>query len=128
MSKKLIAGFSGAMASNDFTYASMWLHPDFEYYMPQTGEYLRGREGFAAMNNAYSTEGTWAFSVRSIIGDDDAVVSDVEVMDGTLEARAITFHTIKDDLILRQKEFWPDSYPAPTWRAPWRRILDAPPF
>ncbi|APX10288.1 nuclear transport factor 2 family protein [Tateyamaria omphalii] len=128
MSKRLIAGFWDAMASNDFTHASTWLHPEFEYYMPQTREYLRGRTAFAALNDAYPTEGTWVFAVRSIVADGDAVVSDVEVTDGTVEARAVTFHTVKDGLILRQKEYWPDPYPAPGWRAPWRQIVDAPPF
>ncbi|WP_147107322.1 nuclear transport factor 2 family protein [Tateyamaria sp. syn59] len=128
MSKELVAGFWDAMASNDFTYASTWLHPAFEYYMPQTGEYLKGRDDFAALNAAYPAEGKWEFTVRSIVGDGDTVVSDVEVTDGSVTARAVTFHTVKDALIWRQKEFWPDPYPAPGWRAAWRQIMDAPPF
>ena len=128
MSKELSAGFWDAMATNDFTYASTWLHPDFEYFMPQTGEYLTGRAAFAALNDAYPTEGTWAFSVRSIVGCGDEVVSEVEITDGTINARAITFHSIQDGLIRRQKEFWPDPYPAPDWRAPWCRVVDDAPF
>ena len=53
MSRELILAFWKAMATNDFHHASRWLDPGFEYYMPQTREYLRGPEAFAALNTAY---------------------------------------------------------------------------
>lgn len=128
MSEKVIADFWSAMATNDFAHASQWLHPDFEYYMPQTGEYLKGRSAFAALNNAYPAEGIWRFEVRSIIADAERAVSDVAITDGVMTATAITFHVLKNDLILKQREYWPDSYPAPEWRADLVFIVDVPPF
>lgn len=128
MSELIIRRFWDAMGSNDFDHASTWLHPDFEYFMPQTHEYLAGRENFARMNAAYPAEGKWVFSIQSIVSGGDEAVSDVKITDGLLQARAITFHTLKDGLILRQKEFWTDPYPAPDWRAKWMTVVDAPPF
>jgi ketosteroid isomerase-like protein len=128
VSEKTIADFWDAMGSNDFTFASKYLHADFEYYMPQTREYLRGRANFVALNAGYPADGKWLFSVQSIISDGISAVSDVEITDGVMEARAITFHTLHDGLILRQKEYWPDNYSAPEWRKEWVQTVDLAPF
>ena len=128
VSEKTIADFWDAMSSNDFSFASKCLHADFEYYMPQTREYLQGRANFVALNEGYPTDGKWFFSVQSIISDGNSAVSDVEITDGVMEARAITFHTLQDGLIFRQKEYWPDDYPAPEWRREWVQTVDVAPF
>ncbi|MEM7642434.1 MAG: nuclear transport factor 2 family protein, partial [Pseudomonadota bacterium] len=101
MSKRLIEKFWTAMATNEFGKASGLLAPEYEYYMPQTTEYIRGPEAFAALNSAYPTDGTWTFNIRSIVAEHDTAVSDVAVSDGTLSARAITFHTVEAGLIVR---------------------------
>lgn len=128
MTAQIIQDFWNAMGTNDFDFAATFLHPDFEYFMPQTNEYLAGRDMFAKLNAAYPTEGKWGFTVQSIIADGDDVVSDVKITDGRMDAHALTFHTLQDGLILRQKEFWPDTYPAPAWRAPWMKVLPQAPF
>ncbi|MEM7507129.1 MAG: nuclear transport factor 2 family protein [Pseudomonadota bacterium] len=128
MAEEIIRTFWNVMATNDFARASQKLDPEFEYYMPQSGEYLRGRQDFAALNTAYPAAGPWTFAIRSIIADGLQGVSDVVVSDGDMTARAITFHTIRAVLIWRQVEYWPDPYPAPEWRARWVRIVDQPPF
>lgn len=38
-------------------------------------------------------------------------------------ATVITFHTIEDGLIVKQKEFWPDSFEPPLWRRKWMKII-----
>ena len=83
---------------------------EFEYYMPQTKEYLRGRMNFTELNNAYPAGGKWKFSVHSIVTDGKKAVSDVSISDGVRYDRAITFHTIRNNLIWRQIEYWPDDY------------------
>jgi len=128
MTREIIQSFWEAMGTNDFTKASVWLHPDFEYFMPQTNEYLTGRENFARFNTAYPTEGTWSFTIHSIVCGENDAVSDVLVSDGSMKARAVTFHEVNDGLISRQREFWPDNYPAPEWRSPWMKVVVRPPF
>ncbi|WP_198528108.1 nuclear transport factor 2 family protein [Tritonibacter mobilis] len=128
MTREIIESFWEAMATNDFAKAALWLHPDFEYFMPQTCEYLTGRENFARFNAAYPTEGKWTFSIQSIVFADHDAVSDVLISDGSMHARAITFHKLRDGLIVRQKEFWPDNYPAPQWRSPWMKVVGDAPF
>lgn len=117
--KDVVIAFWETMSSNDFFKAAEWLSEDFELVWPQSSEIISGRRNFAEINTAYPANGTWKFKVNSLIEEGEKVVSDVSVTDGTVKARAITFHTIKDNLISRQVEFWPDDFPAPEWRSKW---------
>lgn len=117
--KQVVLSFWKAMESNDFCAASLWLSEDFECYWPQSSELIKGRANFAALNSAYPSEGRWHFTLNSIVVEGDQVVTDVSVTDGSRTDRAITFHTVCQDLICKQTEFWPESYCAPKWREQW---------
>lgn len=128
MQRHIVENFWRVMATNDFDAASLLLSPDFEYYMPQSQEYLRGREDFAGLNRTYPAQGRWTFDVCSIVAEGPRVVSEVKVSDGAMHAVAITFHTLRDELIWRQVEYWPDPYDAPAFRAGWTTRVEQPPF
>lgn len=115
----VVLAFWQAMQTNDFAKASIWLTDDFEGHWPQSGEYVRGRANFVAVNAEYPAQGQWQFHINALVCDGDQVVTDVSITDGVQEARAITFHTVRGDRISAQREFWPDPYAAPSWRAQW---------
>jgi ketosteroid isomerase-like protein len=117
--KQLLEQFWQTMESNDFYAVAQLLHDDFILEWVQSGERIRGRENFAKLNTAYPTQGTWHFTIHSIVADGDEVVTDVSVTDGTLHDRVITFSTIRDGKIWKQVEFWPEPFAAPEWRAEW---------
>ena len=117
--KQLLEQFWQTMESNDFYAVAQLLHDDFILEWVQSGERIRGRENFAKLNTAYPTEGTWHFTIHSIVADGDEVVTDVSVTDGTLHDRVITFSTIRDGKIWKQVEFWPEPFAAPEWRKQW---------
>lgn len=117
--KELIEQFWQTMESNDFYAVAQLLHDDFVLEWTQSGERIRGRENFAKLNTAYPTQGTWHFTINSIVADGDEVVTDVSVTDGTLHDRVITFSTIRDGKIWKQVEFWPEPFSAPEWRSEW---------
>lgn len=121
--KEVVLAFWQAMKSNDFAKASEWLSVDFEGFWPQSRELIVGRENFTSINSYYPANGVWRFDIHSVVGDGDTVVTDVSITDGVQKARAITFHTVADGLICKQKEFWPESMPAPEWRAQWVKIV-----
>lgn len=125
--KDVVLAFWRAMASNDFVAASEYLSANFKGYWPQSKELICGRDNFAAINSSYPAQGRWRFNVVSIMAEGDQVVTEVAITDGAIDARAITFHTVADGLITRQREFWPDVYPAPDWRANWVTITDETP-
>lgn len=110
------------MATNDFHAASLCLTDDFRLQWPQSDEMVEGRADFAALNTAYPANGLWTFDVRRIVGDGTQIVTEVGVSDGVERATALTFHTVRDDLIAFQREFWPDPFEAPAWRAQWVRL------
>lgn len=109
------------MASNDFHAASLCLTEDFRLHWPQSGEVVEGRAHFAELNTAYPAQGKWSFDLRRIVADGAQVVTEVGVTDGDMRATALTFHTVRDDLIALQREFWPDPFEAPSWRSDWVR-------
>ena len=117
--KQIVESFWAAMQTNDFKSAGEYLHDDYILEWPQSGERIRGRANFVAINEQYPAHGRWEFTIHRIIGEGDEVVSDVGVTDGAITGRVITFSTIRDGKILRQTEFWPDPFEPPDWRAQW---------
>ena len=128
MSKEIVELYWREMGSNDFARAAKLLSPEFEYYMPQTGEYLQGREAFVALNTAFPAEGAWQFYLLRIVGEGADIVTEVDITDGSRKDRAITFHRIESGLIRRQVEYWPDPYGAPDWRKEHMTLLEQAPF
>ncbi len=121
--KEVVMAFWEAMRTNDFSRAGEWLGEDFECFWPQSSEVITGRKNFEAINKYYPSHGDWSFEINSIVCEGDQVVTDVSVTDGIQKARAITFHTVKNNRIIRQVEFWPDEYEAPAWRSKWVKIV-----
>ena len=117
--KQVIEAFWATMQTNDFKAAGEFLHDEFLLEWPQSGERIRGRANFVAVNEDYPAHGRWEFIVHRILAEGQEVVSDVEVTDGVITGRVITFSTIRDGKIMRQIEFWPDPFEPPEWRAEW---------
>jgi len=118
-SKQIVEGFWTAMQTNDFHAAGQFLHDDYVLEWPQSGERIRGRGNFVAINDNYPAHGRWEFAIHQIIAEGDQVVSDISVTDGVITGRVITFSTIRNGKILHQTEFWPDPFEPATWRAEW---------
>lgn len=117
--KDIVLNFWKAMESNDFFAAAECLTPDCEVIWPLTKEVIRGRKNFAELNSAYPAEGEWTFTIERILVDGEQVVTDVVVSDGVCSDRAITFHTVREGLICKQVEYWPEEYVAAQWRSKW---------
>ena len=107
------------MNTNDFWAASQLFADDYVLEYPQSGETFVGRANFARINENYPANGSWHFTVYKLIAEGSEVVSDVGVTDGVVEARVITFSTVKNGLIVKQLEFWPEPFEAPEWRRGW---------
>jgi ketosteroid isomerase-like protein len=118
-SKQIVERFWRAMQANDFKAAGEFLHDDYVLEWPQSGERIRGRENFAAVNKNYPAHGRWQFTVHRILAEENEVVSDVGVTDGVVSGRAINFSNIQDGRIVHQVEFWPDPYDPPDGRKEW---------
>ncbi len=118
-SKQIVEEFWAAMQTNDFKTAGKFLHDDYLLEWTQSGERIRGRANFIAINESYPAHGRWEFTIHRLLAEGDEVVSDVSVTDGVIQGRVITFSTIRDGKIWRQTEFWPDPFEAAAWRKQW---------
>src|SRR6185503_9738292 len=97
--KQIVENFWLTMATNDFYAAAGLLHDDYVLEWPQSGERIRGRDNFAAINTFYPAAGKWTFKVNHIVMEGEIVATDVSVSDGKLHDRVITFSTIRDGKI-----------------------------
>lgn len=113
----IVHEFWERMQSNNFGWASQLLSDDFVLDWPQSGERIRGRAAFAAVNEEYPSHGRWEFCVHRVVGNDDEAVSDVSVTDGVQRARAISFFAVRDGRIAAMSEFWPEPYDPPPGRS-----------
>jgi limonene-1,2-epoxide hydrolase len=118
-SKRIVESFWAAMQTNDFRRAGEFLHDEYILEWPQSGEQVRGRANFILINENYPAHGRWVFKILELVAENDHVVSLVEVTDGTITARAITFSRIRQGKIWRQTEFWPDPFEPAAWRSSW---------
>jgi hypothetical protein len=107
------------MNTNDWRAVGALLHDDYVLVWPQSGERIRGRENFIAVNARYPAAGVWRFTVHRVIADEIGAATDVAVTDGARTDRAVTFFEFRDDLIWRMTEFWPEPFEAAAWRAGW---------
>src|SRR5262245_61729394 len=110
---ELVREFWQLMATNNFRSVGSVLADDFVLDWPQSGERIRGRDNYAAMNEQYpTTTGRWTFTINNLVGNANEAVNDVSVSDGVQQARAISFFTFRDGKITRMVEFWPEPFAA----------------
>lgn len=115
----VVERFWASMDENDFRAAGELLHDEYVLEWPQSGERIRGRENFVAVNENFPAAGRWCITVHRVVADAELVVSDVTVTDGQHTDRAVTFSQLRDGKIAHQIEYWPDPYEPPEWRARW---------
>lgn len=106
----------------DFDLAREVLHADFVCEWPQSRERIRGAENFIAVNRNYP--GKWRIYILRIVADADEVVTEVEVEltaeNGAVrQDRAVSFFRLRDGRIAYLREYWPEPFAAPDWRAQW---------
>ncbi|MCL4296512.1 MAG: nuclear transport factor 2 family protein [Anaerolineae bacterium] len=107
------------MQDNDFRRAAEYLHDEYVLEWPQSGERIRGRANFVAVNENYPAAGRWNFTIHRLIAEGDDVATEITVTDGAVTGRAITFSTMRNGKIVHQTEYWPDPFEPAAWRAEW---------
>lgn len=115
----LVRRYWGRMNDNDWAAAAELFSDDFVLVWPQSGEAIRSRPDFAAINANYPAAGRWVFTIRKFIASATSVATEVHVTDSAVEAVAVTFFECDGERLSRITEYWPDPFPAPDWRKGW---------
>ncbi len=113
---ELVTQFWHLMQTNDFAAVGALLHDEYILDWPQSNERIRGRVAFAQVNYEYPAAGAWQFTINRLVASETEACSEVSVTDGQVQARAISFFYLQDGLIIKQIEYWPETYPAPANR------------
>ena len=113
----LIERFWQAFDRLDFEAAAALLHENYLAEWPQSGERIRGRENFIAINQRYPFH--WRVSILRMFACEDQVASEVKLEYRDELVFAVSFFTIKDEKILHEVDYWPEPYDPPAWRAQW---------
>src|SRR3990170_777363 len=66
-SKRVVEWFWAAMHANDFRAAGELLRDEYVLEWPQSGERIRGRANFVAVNEHYPAAGRWRVTVHRLI-------------------------------------------------------------
>lgn len=112
--RTVVERYWALMASNDFHAVGAVLADDFVFDMPQSGERIRGRERYATMNAQYPAHGPWRFTRRRLLVDGDTALTETDVTDGVVRARALSLFTVREGRIASLVEYWPEPFaPAP---------------
>lgn len=122
--RRIVERFWRVMHDNDWQAAGRLLHDDFTLDWPQSGERIRGRDNFAAVNAHYPAAGRWRFAVQRLVADERGAASEVAVTDGARADRAVTFFELRDGLIRQMTEYWPEPFDAAGWRARWAERIE----
>jgi ketosteroid isomerase-like protein len=107
------------MEARDWETASAQLHEDVVVDWPHSGERIRGRENFMAVQRNYP-EG-WHIHLLRVIHAGEAVASEVRVDHGETSFYCAGLYELRDGRIASGTEYWvtAGSEEPPAWRAQW---------
>ena len=125
--RQVVAHFWQAMNTNDWRAVGQLLHDEYVLAWPQSGERIRGRDNFAAVNEHYPIAGPWRFTVHHLVADDQGAASHVTAHAPSVAARVVSFFEVREGKIWRMTEFWPDAFAAEAWRAQWVEQIESAP-
>jgi hypothetical protein len=107
------------MEARDWEAAGAQVHDDVVVDWPHSGERLRGRENYMAVQRNYP-EG-WRVDVLRVVATGDVAAAEVKVEHGEERFFCAGFYELRDARIVKGTEYWvtAGAEEPPAWRAPW---------
>ena len=134
--REIVEKFFEAVNARDWDRVETWLHPDYVWEMPQSGERVRGVKNNREMSENYpgmpkvetrritGSQDKWVTTPSHTIlkitgtGDDYTTESLATYPDGSAWHAVDIFH-FRAGKILRQTAYFAASLEAPEWRSRW---------
>ncbi|MBN1679271.1 MAG: nuclear transport factor 2 family protein [Anaerolineae bacterium] len=115
--RQVVEALWRAFDAFEFDAAGDLLHDAFICEWPQSGERIRGRDNFVAVNTYYP--GRWRVSVQKLVASGNDVVTECLLRCDDQTVTAVSFFTLHEGHIIRLREYFPDPMEAQPWRAQW---------
>ena len=116
--RRIVERFWREMDAADFEAAAELLDDAYTCDWPQSRERIRGRRNFVAVNANYP--GRWHAAIQRLVAEGNQIVTDTALTNDTGEVvRAVSFFELRDGKIVRETDYWPESYDAPANRGQW---------
>ena len=93
---------------------SALLTDDVRYELPQTSERITGRDDYLRFNQEYP--GDWQLHVTRLLADGTSASASLLCTIGGQQLVAVVFLELRDGLVARVTDFWPEPYDAPPGR------------
>ncbi|MEI8406662.1 MULTISPECIES: nuclear transport factor 2 family protein [unclassified Kribbella] len=112
--REIVGRYFETMAARDWDAFSEVLSEDVCYELPQTQEVISGREKYVAFNREYP--GDWELTLTRVIVDGETAAGSMNFTVGDQELVGLVFLELRDGLVTRVTDFWPEPYEAPAGR------------
>ncbi|MEV6284364.1 nuclear transport factor 2 family protein [Kribbella sp. NPDC051770] len=106
--------YFSTMNARDWSAFGTLLTDDVRYELPQTGEQITGRDRYLSFNQDYP--GDWRLEVTRLLADDANASASLLFTVGDQQMVALVFLELRDGLVARVTDFWPEPYDAPAGR------------
>lgn len=94
--------------AQDWTALGGLLHPDLLYEAPQSRERIRSALGYVDFFATWPQP--WRVEVLRCIADDSSAMTQISFISSAPPMMGLTLFDVKDGLILRVTDYWPDPY------------------
>ena len=113
--RDLVVAYIEALNARTWVRLAELLADDVVYEIPQTGEFVRGRDAVVRFNREYP--GDWQLTIRDAYGDASGGAVHFGFRVGGDELNAVAFLRFDEDgLIGRITDYWPEPYEPPPGR------------
>ncbi|MFB6723635.1 nuclear transport factor 2 family protein [Kribbella sp. NPDC056345] len=112
--RPIVERYFATMAAKDWDAFATVLAADVTYELPQTGERITGRDKYLQFNREYP--GDWTLSVTRLIVDGSTAAGSMNFTVGSEQLVGLVFLELRDGLVDRVTDFWPEPYEPPPGR------------
>jgi len=93
------------------------LAANLQYQVPQTHEYIEGREGYLDMFRTWP--GDWKVIVRHLVCESNVAISIISFEVGSEQMTGISHFQVRAGRIEAVTDYWPEPYEPPVRISPW---------
>jgi ketosteroid isomerase-like protein len=112
--RAVVETYFATMTARDWDTFETVLSEDVVYELPQTQERITGRDKYLQFNREYP--GDWTAVVTRIIVDGTTAAGSMNFTVGDQEMVGLVYFELRDGLITRITDFWPEPYEPPAGR------------